>query len=83
MRQRILVAAAARNHPPTVLGRALLADVDWCVRQGVVQGEPFGELRVCDRMNECIVEATMALRPLRFVKFEQLQWNRRIDCSVQ
>ena len=56
------------------MGRALLADVDWCVKQGVVQGEACGELRVCDRMNECIVGATMALQPLRCAKFDQLQW---------
>jgi 2,4-dienoyl-CoA reductase-like NADH-dependent reductase (Old Yellow Enzyme family) len=56
------------------MGRALLADADWCVKQGLVQGKACGELRVCDRMNECIVGATMALQPLRCVKFEQLQW---------
>ncbi len=56
------------------MGRALLADADWCVKQGLAKGESSGEVRACDRMNECIVGATMALRPLRCEKFEQLQW---------
>ena len=56
------------------MGRALLADADWCVKHGIVRGEVGGELRVCDKMNECIVGATMALQPLRCSKFEQLQW---------
>jgi hypothetical protein len=49
---------------------ALLADVDWCMKQGFVQGESCGELRVCDRINECIAGAAMLLQPLRCVKFE-------------
>jgi 2,4-dienoyl-CoA reductase-like NADH-dependent reductase (Old Yellow Enzyme family) len=58
------------------MGRALLADADWCIKQGLAKGEcqSSGELRTCDRMNECIVGATMALQPLRCAKFEQLQW---------
>jgi 2,4-dienoyl-CoA reductase-like NADH-dependent reductase (Old Yellow Enzyme family) len=56
------------------MGRALLADADWCTKQGLAKGESSGELRACDRMNECIVGATMALQSLRCAKFEQLQW---------
>ena len=55
------------------MGRALLADADWCVKNGLAAGEASGEVRVCDKMNECIVGATMALRPLRCVKFEH-EW---------
>jgi 2,4-dienoyl-CoA reductase-like NADH-dependent reductase (Old Yellow Enzyme family) len=56
------------------MGRALLADADWCVKYGLAEGECSGEVRVCDRTNACIVGATMALRPLRCVRQEQLQW---------
>ena len=56
------------------MGRALLSDADWCVKQGLAKGESSGEVHKCDMMNECIVGATMALQPLRCVKFEQLQW---------
>jgi 2,4-dienoyl-CoA reductase-like NADH-dependent reductase (Old Yellow Enzyme family) len=56
------------------MGRALLADADWCAKHGLVKGMVGEELQVCDRMNECIVGATMALQPLRCVKFAKLQW---------
>lgn len=57
------------------LGRVLLADPDWCIKYGISKGVGNStvrcgdEIRVCDRSNECIVGATMALQPLRCAKY--------------
>ena len=61
------------------LGRALLADPDWCIKVGAykpdqeVKGSskincyPSARkpLNICDNSNKCIVGATMALEPLK------------------
>jgi hypothetical protein len=76
------------------LGRVLLADPDWCIKQRVhLQDDSVNKptradgcatigsssvssvpLRVCDRSNDCIVGATMALTPLRCHKYTSDDW---------
>jgi hypothetical protein len=57
------------------MGRALLADPNYCIKNGIytpsnssssIEAEP---LNVCDQSNRCIVGATMALQPLNCDKY--------------
>jgi hypothetical protein len=57
------------------MGRALLADPNYCIKNGIftpssssgsIEQEP---LNVCDQSNRCIVGATMALQPLNCAKY--------------
>ncbi len=69
------------------LGRVLLADPDWCIKMGIAtqqcgtgRGTGTGTdvskvpVRQCDKSNDCIVGATMALEPLRCTKHKSLDW---------
>jgi 2,4-dienoyl-CoA reductase-like NADH-dependent reductase (Old Yellow Enzyme family) len=71
------------------MGRALLADPDWCIKMGIHTPEAAKEddgcptrstsvrnapLRVCDSSNRCIVGSTMALQPLRCAKYDNIDW---------
>jgi 2,4-dienoyl-CoA reductase-like NADH-dependent reductase (Old Yellow Enzyme family) len=56
------------------MGRALLADADWCVKNELAAGEASGDIHMCDKANQCIVGPTMALQPLRCAKLKHAQW---------
>ena len=60
------------------LGRVLLADPDWCIKNNIHKRKNndacLSELQVCDKSNDCIVGATMALVPLRCQKYKSNDW---------
>jgi 2,4-dienoyl-CoA reductase-like NADH-dependent reductase (Old Yellow Enzyme family) len=72
-------AIAVDGFSAVQLGRVLLADPDWCIKVGVAKdtsGKNIcnSSLNICDKSNDCIVGATMALQPLRCAKYHSNDW---------
>ena len=74
-------AIAVDGFGAIMVGRVLLADPDWCIKVGIVNPSAtqsnvlLTPLQVCDQSNQCIVGATMALKPLRCTKYTQaMDW---------
>lgn len=71
-------AVAKDGFAAVQLGRVLLADPDWCIKIGAYVPNSGSciktPLQICDRSNQCIVGATMALTPLKCTKYKSDDW---------
>jgi hypothetical protein len=60
------------------LGRALLADEKYCLKVGVAKDASHDlamkAVNCCDNSNSCIVDATMAMKPLYCKNYPSLSW---------